>query len=163
MKMATAKKNRNLTKDERFKLGCVLAGIVLILGCASGLMFERLSWRFSAGLLEVVAADIITYKLYGKRLWAKRPDGTWCNENGKCIATSNLLALVVSAGLSPFYLANNEAAAEEVSRLLNGMSFSSGNVITNLSGIVQNIPIINAGLCVLMVCWVVFAVVKKLF
>lgn len=154
-------KNRRLKRKERTRLFIILTVAVIILGCLSGLVLRQSSWRLTAGFLIVVAADSITHKLYGKRVMVKR-EGVWRNESLQLIANSNLLALVLSIGLAPFYLAHNEVTAKEVSRILDGMSFSSGNVLTGLSGILQNIPIINSGLAVLVVCWLIFAIGKKI-
>ena len=98
------------------------------------LLLRQTSWRLIAEFLVVFAADFITHKLYGKRIMVKR-NGIWRNESLGQISTSNLLALVISIGLSSVYLAFNESAAGEVSRNLDGMSFSSGNILTGLSSI----------------------------
>ena len=153
-------KARRLTRKERTRLFIILTAAVIVLECMVGLLLRQTSWRLIAGFLVVFAADFITYKLYGKRIMVKR-SGIWRNESLEQISTSNLLALVVSIGLSPVYLAFNESAAEEVSRILDGMSFSSGNILTGLSGILQNVPIINTGLAIFVVCWLIFSIGKK--
>ena len=153
-------KQRNLTRKERTRLFIILTAAVVILSCGIGLLLRDSSWRLTAELLTVIAVDVFTYMRYGKRIMVKR-NGIWRNESLQQISTSNLLALVVSIGISPVYLAHNEAAAKEVSRILDGMSFSSGNILTGLSGILQNVPIINGGLAILVVCWLIFSLGRK--
>ena len=136
-----------ITSKERTRLFIILTLAVFVLTCAIGFVFQQSSWRLTAGLVVVLAADFITYLLYGESL--------------QQIATSNLLTLDISIVLSPFYLAYNETAAKEVSHLLDGMSFSVGSIINGLTGIEQNIPIINFGLAILVACWIVFSLGNK--
>ena len=154
-------KQRNLTRKERTRLFIILTAAVVILSCGIGLLIRDSSWRLTIGLLTVIAVDSFTYMRYGKRIMVKR-NGIWRKESLQQISTSNLLALVVSILLSSFYLAHNEAAAMEVSRILDGMSFSSGNILTGLSGILQNVPIINGGLAIVVGCWLIFSLGRKI-
>lgn len=159
-------KNRNLTDNERFRLFWLLALAVVILGTISNviLMHYPFKWQFTSGTLIVLTADILAYIMYGERLCVKRKtkDGEfWLNESGRVISTSNFLSLVITIIISSLYLAHNEEVARLVADILRGMNFDNGKFILDLTTILQYIPVLNVGLALIVVGWILYGVLVK--
>ena len=79
------------------------------------------------------------------------------------IAMSNFLALTMSIGLFPFWLAFNEEAAVIVRDILAEMSFSGEKMIIDLITISLNIPVMNLGLAFIFILMLLYVIVAKLF
>ena len=153
-------KPENLTRDQRSRLYCCFTVGVIILVCASGFWLRNSSWRFTAEVLVVLAANGITYGLFGKRLWVCR-NKIWRDESGSLIVLSNGLSFVGDILLSLIYLAHYGDA--EARHIFEGMSFSNGRFFLDLINLWRNVPVLSLGLPAILGGCIVIALINKLF
>ena len=166
-------RNKNLTRNERLKLLFCVALAILILTCLANFMLRYFvaspaKWNAIFGFIVVIAIDIFIFVRYDKRLWVTKKDKktrekSSTNTTFSTIAMSNFLALTMSIGLYPFWLAFDEEAAVIVRDTLAQMSFSGGKMILDLITISLNVPVINLGLAFIFILMLLFAVVSKIF
>ena len=153
-------KPKNLTRDQRSWLYCCFTVGVIILVCASGFWLRNSSWRFTAEVLVVLAANGITYGLFGKRLWVCR-NKIWRDESGSLIVLSNGLSFVGDILLSLIYLAHYGDA--ETKLIFEGMSFFNGRFFLDLINLWRNVPVLSLGLPAILGGCIVIALINKLF
>ena len=166
-------RNKNLTRNERLKLISGAALVILILTCLANFLFRYFAdspakWNAIFGSIVVIAVDIFIFRQYDKRLWVTKKDKkthekSSTNMTFSTIAMSNFLALTVSIGLSPFWLAFDEEAAVIVRDTFAGMSFAGGKMIIDLITISLNVPVINLGLAFIFILMLLIAFVAKIF
>ena len=157
----------NLTKTQRSRLYFCLTAGVIILVCAAGFLLQSSSWRFTAELGIVLAADGIVYLLFGKRLWVRRwvERGAqkvleWRNENKLVIVLSNGLSCIGDILLSLIYLSHYGDA--EARQIFDGMSFFNGRFFLDLINLWWKVPVLSLGLPAVVVCCVAIACLLKL-
>ena len=159
MKPENLTRPRNLTRDQRSWLYCCFTVGVIILVCVSGFWLRNSSWRFTAEVLVVLAANGITYGLFGKRLWVCR-NKIWRDESGSLIVLSNGLSFVGDILLSLIYLAHYGDA--EARQIFDGMSFFNGRFFLDLINLWWKVPVLSLGLPAVVVCCVAIACLLKL-
>ena len=153
-------KPKNLTREQRGWLYVCFTAGVIILVCALGFWLRNSSWRFTAEVLVVLAANGITYVLFGKRLWVCR-NKIWRDESGSLIVLSNALSCVGDILLSLIYLAHYGDA--EVIHIFEGMSFFNGHFFIDLINLWRNVPVLSLGLPTILGGCIVLALINKLF
>jgi len=160
------KTNNNLKKNGRFWLYLVLMLSVPLLSCISNFAIRHYAvsytrWEFISGVFIVVLADLIVYVLYSNRVWVwdKRAKVS-VNRIWEILSLSNLVSLLISIGiLLPVYYGffiDNEARII-VADTLSEMSFFNGKLIINIVTISQYVPVMNVGLAVIVVLWILSA------
>ena len=174
--MAKTNNKRNLNRKQQARLQYTSAVILPFLYYAAVLILEHFAlasagWKFIAGLVVVIAADMLIYVLYNSRLWVKKTttekDGSkesrWINITWRIISMSNLFALVPTTVLfSLCYLALPVNANTEVVRIINAMSFESGKFITDSLYILLNVPFMNLGLAAVVLSMIVFGGLRSM-
>lgn len=149
----------NLTQDQRTVLYIVLIAGVIILECAAGFLLQHSEWRFTAEVLIVLAAYVITYIIFGKRLWVCRR-GVWRDESKLSIMLSNDISATGDILLSLIYLEHYGNA--EVIRIFEGMSFFNGRFFIDLINLWRNVPVLSLGLPALLGCFIAIALISKI-